>query len=515
MTPAMNMATRIILNHAIPIYWAPLRAEDVQLRHCRRSIELNGFRVSQGSPQQKRMQRYVFWCLLWLQLVALVDAKIKVGGGRTMSKEQLQVRADSVPEDVWVAWLAPLVGLALGMGIPCCVLCYTAPRRYNYGPATAIPALSVSNFFKHVGKARPCVVLFHAMSDTDCQDFRFDFETIYEETYAKCKKEGLKPPRFFSVDYEAEIELGEHFNVILKGGPSMMWFAAGSKEPVFYSGGGMDGNYGWLVYWVMQRVIKAGGSGARLVGVERLIQELYHWYDGYDCSQAETRGLDNAVEDKNWLVRKMRGPEASVYGEVLPEGVQAVLDTIEAEMPLSSSDVFYDLGSGTGKVCVQVSLMTPCKKACGIELSETRHKHALRALAEAKELSTNPQRRKEKEIEFLRDMVEAENTGRLVLEQGDIMDLTYKDGTHIFAASTTWPDKLMSVITKNLSTGLPKIKTFSTLREPEDVDLNLHPHVYLWKKIKVDVSWTDSAEMHIFRFDGNGAEKGSEGKKTK
>ena len=43
----------------------------------------------------------------------------------------------------------------------------------------------------------------------------------------------------------------------------------------------------------------------------------------------------------------MGGHEASVYGEVLPEGIQTLLDVLDTEMPITQSDVFVDLGSGT------------------------------------------------------------------------------------------------------------------------------------------------------------------------
>lgn len=320
-----------------------------------------------------------------------------------------------------------------------------------------------------------------------------------------------------------------------------MWFASGSQEPVFYSGGGMDGKPDWLVYWVMQRVTKqAQGSGSKLVAVEHLLQELFHWFDGYDCTAQELKGLDNAVKPRTWIARQLVGPEASVYGEVLPEGVQAVLDEISKEMPFSEEDVFYDLGSGTGKVAIQASLVcvcvvaalaisqttntsiahcfvhlpnpfvpcllpqvTPCRKVVGIELADTRHQHATRALEEAQKLARemSAKSKRQDESTLLSELVRKWETKGLELLQGDITETTYQDGTHLFAASTTWPDSLLADIAANLCTKVPRVKTFSTLREIEDQDLEKHPEMTLWRKIKVDVSWTDAAEMHIYRFD--------------
>ena len=100
-----------------------------------------------------------------------------------------------------------------------------------------------------------------------------------------------------------------------------------------------------------------------MIRIEQLIAELYHWFDGtcelklslfvelriagYDCSETEQIKLDNEVEGKSWIGRFMTGHEASVYGEVLPDGIQTLLDVIDTEFPFKREDVFVDLGSGT------------------------------------------------------------------------------------------------------------------------------------------------------------------------
>jgi len=281
----------------------------------------------------------------------------------------------------------------------------------------------------------------------------------------------------------------------------MMWFQAGSDKPVFYSGGGMDGKPHWLVHWVMQRIRKAETTGNRLSEVEHLLSQLYHWFDGYDCTPKETKQLDNSVENLGWAHRLLRGAESSVYGEVLPEGVLTVLDTLDEASLLSETDVFYDFGSGTGKIAIQAALMSPCQRVVGIELSDTRHGHAVRAMEEAEELELE-KGGSALQGELIGELKGAIASGSLSLVQGDISVNTYEDATHVFAASTTWPDGLMQAIVQNLN-GLPRIKTFSTLRDVSDRELEAYPKMRLWKKLKVDVSWTDSADMHVYRFDAN------------
>lgn len=67
------------------------------------------------------------------------------------------------------------------------------------------------------------------------------------------------------------------------------------------------------------------------------------------------------------------------YGEMLYSSVNKIIEHIG---DITEEDVFYDLGSGIGKVALQFLLKTPIKKARGIEYSETRNKMAERIYAQ-------------------------------------------------------------------------------------------------------------------------------------
>ena len=244
--------------------------------------------------------------------------------------------------------------------------------------------------------------------------------------------------------------------------------------------------------------------------VEQLIAEIYHWFDGYDCSEMEQIELDNGVEEKSWLGRLVGGHEASVYGEVLPEGIQNLLDYIDDDMPLSKEDVFVDLGSGTGKIVLQVALATDFKKVIGIELSETRHGHAIKAVEEARKLSISVQEETKREEhlgadipdckEFANKVTRDVASGRVQIIHGDIMEPTYNDATHLYAASTTWPDVLLHTVTKIGVEKIKGLKSFSTLRPIPPATLKEFRSVYLWKTVELAVSWQDTAPMHIYKF---------------
>jgi len=60
------------------------------------------------------------------------------------------------------------------------------------------------------------------------------------------------------------------------------------------------------------------------------------------------------------------------YGEIPYDSAAHLLDDLQ----LSRQDVFYDLGSGVGKLVLQVYMSTPVKRSIGIEISLTRWKIA-------------------------------------------------------------------------------------------------------------------------------------------
>ena len=190
-----------------------------------------------------------------------------------------------------------------------------------------------------------------------------------------------------------------------------------------------------------------------------------------------------------------------------------------------------------------MALMYTCKKVVGIELSATRHKHAIKAVQEAHNLvkkkvpcflfrgpaatlhtsllsqdaqdasSQNPSQfpnSSRSSHEYAHETVQHVQSGRLQILHGDIMKPTYNDATHLYAASTTWPDHLIHTVAEIAATQITSLKSFSTLRTIPTETLTKFPSIYLWKTIKIAVSWQDAAHMHIYRF-----HRGSDSKRKK
>ena len=63
-----------------------------------------------------------------------------------------------------------------------------------------------------------------------------------------------------------------------------------------------------------------------------------------------------------------------VYGEVLQEGSNNIFDALILNGLMSENTVFYDLGSGLGKLVIHMSIQFPhIKKIVGIEYSKERY----------------------------------------------------------------------------------------------------------------------------------------------
>ena len=76
-------------------------------------------------------------------------------------------------------------------------------------------------------------------------------------------------------------------------------------------------------------------------------------------------------------LKQSQGPLERIYGEITPRGITALLSYLD----LDQQDVFYDLGSGFGRMCIQVYLLAPMlHKSVGVELVCYRHEIAVENL---------------------------------------------------------------------------------------------------------------------------------------
>ena len=157
--------------------------------------------------------------------------------------------------------------------------------------------------------------------------------------------------------------------------------------------------------------------------VNNIIKTLYDDVKGYDLSYNARRKLD--YYDRGFT-----------YGEIVPESVRAFVQAVNPK----EGEVFYDLGSGTGKGVISAALLFPFAKVVGVELLDDLH-----------EASINVLRRFHAEIA---PGITGKKLPTIEFHRADFLTHDLSDGDVIFAHATCFHDGLM----KSLARKLEKMK---------------------------------------------------------
>ncbi len=188
----------------------------------------------------------------------------------------------------------------------------------------------------------------------------------------------------------------------------------------------------------------------------KAITALYRDVWGYDIPDEEERAI-----------RRSKG--SPVYGELPPRSVAKLLGYAE----LGDDDVFYDLGSGTGKVVVQAAMTAPAKKCVGVELSDTRCRQARSVVRKAKSKGLLKSR-------------------SCVMRAADLMTTKLSDATVIYTCSTAFSIRFMNRLARRILTDCPRLRAFMTLQDVERKGLE-HVHT-----LRLATSWNRSSPVYIY-----------------
>jgi hypothetical protein len=157
------------------------------------------------------------------------------------------------------------------------------------------------------------------------------------------------------------------------------------------------------------------------------------------------------------------------YGEILYPSVNKIIDC----MNIDENDVFYDLGSGIGKVTLQYFLKSPVKKAVGIEASETRHNTALEVYGIVRK-------------EFPDLFAGGRELNSIC---GNFLMQDISDATIIYTCSTCFDEELLQSIGE-LADRCPNLKYLATNKKiPNKLPLT--------SVVDVDCTW-DKTKWHIY-----------------
>jgi SAM-dependent methyltransferase len=186
---------------------------------------------------------------------------------------------------------------------------------------------------------------------------------------------------------------------------------------------------------------------------------------------AEVNGYSIGNEEREMIEKGGGNP---TYGEITFDAVEELIK--EFKEYLTAKNTFFDLGSGTGKVCVQVALRTPAK-AIGVELSPTR----CQAAENIKQ-------------ELVKQKI-LNDTNKLQFFEQNILDADLSNAAVIFLCSTCFSEELMLKLSDKIAQ-LPKPVIVLTLKELPDPNNKFK----LVKTFILPMTWSNNTNVYTYEL---------------
>ena len=198
--------------------------------------------------------------------------------------------------------------------------------------------------------------------------------------------------------------------------------------------------------------------------------------------------IDSDDEDEMALIDNQLGSlaaggsQASGYGEVTRDGTRALFFAMGlTEARRAGPAVFYDLGSGYGRVVAQAWLELAPKaiisRAVGIELASSRHEGAVRAWGSLSRSEHMPRQSGDGGPEFI---------------LGSMLDIDLSQATHVFMSNYLFDDLLLNAAWQTLEAA-PRLEVVASLRKFP----NAWPPDAI---VKASMNWNDACPVYLYRF---------------
>jgi SAM-dependent methyltransferase len=196
---------------------------------------------------------------------------------------------------------------------------------------------------------------------------------------------------------------------------------------------------------------------------QKACEKMEAWYTGPED------GWSASLYHSKYVPQHLDNP---LYGEITYEGMEALAKLIR----FAPSDVFYDLGSGTGKLVTYFYLTTPIKKSVGVEMVGARHQLAMNT---ANKLKSEGFLMKEGNLEFL---------------HANLREVNFEDATIIYMSSLCFPKELMEELSQRFLQLKPGLRIISS--QP----LFKHPRLRLLQQGLLSMTWTSSSLSYYYEL---------------
>ena len=140
----------------------------------------------------------------------------------------------------------------------------------------------------------------------------------------------------------------------------------------------------------------------------------------------------------------------TTYGELKKIAVDKLYNFIKTKMDINSESVFYDIGSGNGKIVLHFSLISDFGKLIGVELDRVRYLYS-----EHIRERVNP----DSNVEFIND---------------DIRNIDFSDANFVFVNDLLFDESDVEFIVSKLTPGTHLVSIADNFLTPDEI-LDLEP----------------------------------------
>ena len=180
------------------------------------------------------------------------------------------------------------------------------------------------------------------------------------------------------------------------------------------------------------------------------------------------------------------GSSNECYGEPELEGYPILINSWPPACALDAQSVFYDVGSGHGRLAAYIRLHTNVSAVRGIEINVCRHSRAI----ELQSLLT-------------REIPQRAHTMSFV--NGDVRALGFADATHIFLSSQCWDEALMRDVLAHATKRAPRLRcaVLFSWRRPDHWTADLRRMADAWGHVvgvhSVPTTWSGASAVFLRR----------------
>jgi SAM-dependent methyltransferase len=135
----------------------------------------------------------------------------------------------------------------------------------------------------------------------------------------------------------------------------------------------------------------------------------------------------------------------TTYGELKKVGVDSLYNFIKTKIDINEKSVFYDIGSGNGKIVLHLSLISNFGKYVGVEIDKVRYLYS----------------------KFIQNQVNSNDNIQFIND--DIRNIDFSDATFVFVNDLLFDESDVEYIVSQLKPGTHLVSIADNQLTPDDV----------------------------------------------